>query len=194
MTDRPPAPRYLADGLYARHDGKDIIVDSCDGIRILNALTVSAETEQAIADYHAYAHQHYRTRNPDDPVAPETRQLAADIHAHHDGYQTIVVSKPAAAPTQTIALNAEVLEALGSYRAYVQEYYRHGQHLAPSGCEDCGTDITYHRNPIQTAVRGEIYRIDDDGQYREIRLCRQCASFVDQEFLQEILDRRATNQ
>ena len=194
MTDRPPAPRYLADGLYARHDGKDIVVESCDGIRILNALTVSAETEQAIADYHAYAHQHYRTRDPDAAVMPEARQLAADLHAHHNGYQTIVVRTHEGTPTQTIAVDAEVLHALESYRTYVQEYFQHGQHLAPAGCEECGADITDRRNPIKTAVLGEIYRIDDHGQYREIRLCRQCASFVDQEFLREILDRRATRQ
>ena len=130
MSIRLPNPRYIGDGLYARHDGGQLWVESSDGVRVLNA----------------------------------------------------------------VAMDINTLTALNEYADYMADFYRNNQHQAPPGCDDCGANLTNYENPIAGAVKGEVYRVNDQDRYIEIRLCHDCARVIDEPSLQELAAKRTAYQ
>ena len=127
MTNRLPNPRYIGDGLYARHDGHQLIIEASDGIRVTNR----------------------------------------------------------------IGIDANGMNAIRQYADYALDFYNNGQHRISKGCEKCGADLHDSRNPIQDAVHGEVYHIQQGEANLEIRLCHNCSGILTQEeTLRAIIDSR----
>ena len=61
MSIRTPNPRYLGDGIYARHDGATLWLETSDGLSVQNRIAVSGETLEAVGQYIRYAREYYET-------------------------------------------------------------------------------------------------------------------------------------
>lgn len=62
MTIRLPNPRYIGDGVYARHDGEDLIIETSDGIAVQNRIALNPNGMSALQEYAHYANEFYRTQ------------------------------------------------------------------------------------------------------------------------------------
>lgn len=58
---RLPQPRYIGDGVYARHDGYQFILETSDGISVLNRIGIEPSTMDGLDRYRHYAQDFYRT-------------------------------------------------------------------------------------------------------------------------------------
>ena len=61
MTTRLPQKRYIGDGVYASHDGYQIILETSDGIQATNRIGLDDDTLEGIQKYRQYALEFYRT-------------------------------------------------------------------------------------------------------------------------------------
>lgn len=77
MTERLPNPRYIGDGLYARHDGHQLIIETSDGIRVTNRIAIDADGMNAIRQYAAYALDFYSNGQQRIPTGCE--KCGADL-------------------------------------------------------------------------------------------------------------------
>lgn len=59
MTIRLPNPRYIGDGVYIRHDGSQLFIETSDGITVQNRIGISAETLEGINNYREYLQEYY---------------------------------------------------------------------------------------------------------------------------------------
>ena len=121
---------------------------------------------------------------------PQRRHIGDGVYAGHDGQQFILEVSDGYQVTSRIALDDETLDGFQKYQEYTRNFYQTGQHQAGPGCEDCGKDLSDPASPIPGAIRGEVYRIELDDVRHEIRLCRECAKTVDEEFLVGIIRKR----
>ena len=51
MTTRLPQKRYIGDGVYATHDGYQIILETSDGIQATNRIGLDDDTLEGIQKY-----------------------------------------------------------------------------------------------------------------------------------------------
>ena len=61
MTTRLPQKRYIGDGVYASHDGYQIILETSDGIQATNRIGLDDDTLEGVRKYRQYALEFYRT-------------------------------------------------------------------------------------------------------------------------------------
>lgn len=61
MTNRLPNKRYIGDGVYAGHDGCQLIIETQDGIRVTNRIGLEDNTLDGLMKYLEYARNFYRT-------------------------------------------------------------------------------------------------------------------------------------
>ena len=61
MTTRLPNKRYIGDGVYAGHDGYQLILETQDGIRVTNRIGVDDNALEGIKRYLEYAREFYGT-------------------------------------------------------------------------------------------------------------------------------------
>lgn len=121
---------------------------------------------------------------------PNPRYVGDGVYAHHDGERVIIAASDGITVSDSIAVSPSTLAEIGKYLEYANNFYRNAQHAVTPNCEDCGASLASPSNPIPGAVRGEVYNVSNDDNYREIRLCRQCAQRIDEPFLQSILAKR----
>ncbi len=61
MTTRLPNKRYIGDGVYADHDGHQLIIETQDGIQVTNRIGLENDTLDGLMKYVEYARNFYRT-------------------------------------------------------------------------------------------------------------------------------------
>ena len=77
MEIRLPNPRYIGDGLYARHDGENLWVERCDGITVSNKVAMDINTLTQLNEYVQYMDDFYR--NNQHQVEPGCDDCGADL-------------------------------------------------------------------------------------------------------------------
>ncbi len=57
---RLPNPRYIGDGVYVRHDGHSLIVETSNGITVLNSIALEGSALEGLNQYIEYVGDYYR--------------------------------------------------------------------------------------------------------------------------------------
>ena len=118
---------------------------------------------------------------------PNKRYIGDGVYAVHDGHQLIIETQDGIQVTNRIGLENDTWDGLMKYLEYARNFYRTGEHRASPDCEDCGQGIIDHLGRTQ----GEVYQLQDEEAVHEIRLCPDCAKTVTQDYLEELVRRRA---
>ena len=80
MTTRLPQRRYIGDGVYAGHDGYQIILETSDGISVTNRIALDDGTLDRFQKYLEYAREFYGTGQ--HRVGPGCEGCGQDITEH----------------------------------------------------------------------------------------------------------------
>ena len=123
---------------------------------------------------------------------PQHRYIGDGVYAGHDGYQFTLETCNGDQVTNRIALDNTTIAGLKSYLVYAQAFYDDDQHRVAPGCEGCQKDITNLDSPIAGAIQGQVYHVEHEDAHHEIRLCQDCSTTVDQEFLTDLIQKRQT--
>ena len=126
------------------------------------------------------------------PRMPNCRYLGDGVYAGHDGFTLFLETPEGRIVTNRIALENSTLQAMNEYISYANAFFRTGQHLPGPECEDCGADINDPYSPLKGALSAEVYQMRAEDTVHEVRLCKDCARYVDGAFLLEIIARRAS--
>ena len=121
--------------------------------------------------------------------APQPRYIGDSVYATFDSVRVVLQTSDGIVSENRIGLPPGAFQEIESYSRYVRACHDAGEHLVSPACEDCGRDITAPLNPVAGAIRGEVYRVRDGIHQREIRLCRECARTVDEDFLQSLISK-----
>ena len=76
MGIRLPNPRYIGDGLYARHDGQQFWIESSNGITVSQQVAMDGNTLSQLNDYAEYMAEFYN--NNQHQVEPGCDDCGAD--------------------------------------------------------------------------------------------------------------------
>ena len=77
MATRLPNTRYLGDGCYASHDGYQLILETCDGLRVSNRIGLDGTSLDALKRYREYVNGFYETGQ--HQVAPGCEECGKDL-------------------------------------------------------------------------------------------------------------------
>ncbi len=69
-----PSNRYIGDGVYASHDGYQIVMETSDGISVSNRIALDDQVLGSLNDYRKYVQEFYRElreRRGQAPAADE---------------------------------------------------------------------------------------------------------------------------
>ena len=58
---RMPGSRHIGDGVYASHDGTNIVLETSDGVTVSNRIALEPEVLDGLEKYRRYAGEFYRT-------------------------------------------------------------------------------------------------------------------------------------
>ena len=122
--------------------------------------------------------------------APQSRHVGDGVYASYDGDHIMLQTSNGIVSRDRIVLEPGGLRQIEDYAHYVGAFHRAGEHRVPPGCESCGCDLSAPDNPVDGAIRAEVYRVQDGPHSREIRLCKDCARTVDEPFLNRLVARR----
>ena len=125
---------------------------------------------------------------------PNARYIGDGVYISHDGYHLILETTDGDRVTNRIGLEPDVLRTISQYQDYVKEFYAEGQHLATPNCEEWGASLEHQTSPISNAVGGEVYPVRTAEGYREVRLCRNCAGIMTQEYMDQLIAKRPKSE
>ena len=74
---RTPNPRYIGDGVYARHDGESLIVETSDGVTVTNSIAIEGNVFEGLNQYAEYVRDYYR--NGQHRVSPNCEKCDGDL-------------------------------------------------------------------------------------------------------------------
>ena len=125
---RTPNPRYIGDGVYARHDGESLIVETSDGVNVTNRIAIEDKVFEGLNQYREYVRDYYRNgqhrvssncekcqadlSSADNPIAGAVKGEVYHLEERGDGHIEIRLCRECARP-----LTSEDVQAILATRA-----------------------------------------------------------------------------